>query len=85
MISGLQKAWKYIFNTIQVCFMSIKYRKRLKESLHKAGKEVTSLNERQSLPELRVICAIAGEGGTDLPATWSCRNSLGDSHTRSKQ
>ena len=45
----------------------IKYSVQL-ENLYKAWKEVTWLEERQSLPELRVMCTIAGE--------WSHWNSL---------
>jgi len=53
----------FIFNRIHFLETSSTLNDGRTVSFHKAQKQPTSLNERQSMTELRVICATAGKWG----------------------
>jgi hypothetical protein len=53
-----------MFNEIQTCWIHENERKRV--SFHKAQNQSTSLNERQSLTELRMACTTAGKLGKPM-------------------
>ena len=61
----------------------IKYSKQF-EKFHKAWKDVTWLEERQSLPELRLMCTVAQEWGNWLASQMVSLKLIGGSHMRSK-
>jgi hypothetical protein len=57
----------FIFSTIHFLETSDTLNDGRTVSIHKAQKQPTSLDERQSMIELRVICARAGKWG--MPAS----------------
>jgi hypothetical protein len=57
------------FNKVQALLGTTKYIKWRKESLIPLSTKAVSVNKRQSLTELRLICATVGDA--DCPATWS--------------
>lgn len=67
------KTVKFGANKIQTSCRSTKYIKWFRRvTFHPSRQHSTLLNARQSITELRVICAVARYWGqADLPASWS--------------